>query len=77
MKNLIRAAWQEPVVADDFERRAMMAIARAESERLRRRARWTAIAAAACLVGLLLSLPVDDLIDGFGTAATEIFSGSR
>lgn len=72
MKKLIEAAWKDPEAEEDFSHRVMLAIARAEQERLHRRARWTAIAAAACLAGLILTLPVESLVDGIGGTIDSI-----
>ncbi len=69
IKDLIRAACHTPEPTAEWERRtAVLAIARAEEERLRRQSMWAITAAAACFVGLLFTLPVDTIIESVGAA---------
>lgn len=80
LKNLIMAAYSASYGAEcdrvalsaEFERRVMVAIARAETDRLRRRASIAAIAAAACFAGLVVSFPLASIARSVGQVIEKV-----
>ncbi len=57
-----------------FERRVMLALAREENARLQRRVRITMIAAAACFVGFMASLPLAEIVSTASRAFQSVGS---